>query len=441
VTSQRMRSADAAWLHMDRPANLMVINSLEWFDTVPDWDAVRLAILERIVGRFERFRQVPESGLLTGARWAVDPSYEPAAHFHRHTLPAPGDRRALSALAGDLATAPLDHRRPLWEVHEIEGYGSGAALLIRVHHAVADGMSLARVMLSASDEAAEPGPGFGEAAHHGSPRASVLSRGLGAALHPRMTAARGLVDAGALAKLLLPGSEASSALQGTGHIVHRVAWSDPVALWRVRNTARAYDVTINDVLIAALSGALRRQLLRAGRDPERLHALIPFNLRPLDEPLSPELGNRFGLVLADLPVELGHPVERVWEAARCMQAIKHSDEGAISFAVLEALGRAPTSVETRMVDHVSQKASMVLTNVPGPRRPLSLAGTPIAGALAWAPCAGTLRMSVSLFSYGGQVTVGFLTDAGVVDDPQPLADAFRAELLDLARRARRLQRP
>src|SRR3954454_4431138 len=330
VTSQRMRSADAAWLHMDRPANLMVINSLEWFDTVPDWDAVRLAILERIVGRFERFRQVPESGLLTGARWAVDPSYEPAAHFHRHTLPAPGDWRALSALAGDLATAPLDHRRPLWEVHEIEGYGSGAALLIRVHHAVADGMSLARVMLSASDEAAEPGPGFGEAAHHGSPRASVLSRGLGAALHPRMTAARGLVDAGALAKLLLPGSEASSALQGSGHIVPRVAWSDPVALWRVRNTARAYDVTINDVLIAALSGALRRQLLRAGRDPERLHALIPFNLRPLDEPLSPELGNRFGLVLADLPVELGHPVERVWEAARCMQAIKHSDEGAIS---------------------------------------------------------------------------------------------------------------
>ena len=438
MTSQRMRSADAAWLHMDRPANLMVINSLEWFDTVPDWEAVRAAILERIVARFDRFRQVPASGLLTGARWADVPYFEPAAHFHRHTLPAPGDRAALSALAGDLATAPLDHGRPLWEVHEIEGYGSGAALLIRIHHAVADGISLARVMLSASD-ADEPGPGFGEA-HHGSALGSVVSGGLGAALHPRRTAARGLVDAGALAKLLLPGSEASGALQGTGHIVHRVGWSDRVALWRVRKAARAFDVTINDVLIAALSGALRRHLLREGIEPERLHALVPFNLRPLDEPLPRELGNRFGLVLADLPVELGHPVERLWEAARCMEAIKHSDEGAISFAVLEALGRTPTSVEARMVDYVSQKASMVLTNVPGPRRLVSLAGTPVAGALAWAPCSGTLRMSVSLFSYGGQVVVGFLTDAGVVDDPQPLADDFRAELLELARRAQRLQR-
>src|SRR5204863_6954260 len=133
----------------------------------------------------------------------------------------------------------------------------------------------------------------------------------------------------------------------------------PVMLWRVRRTAHAYRVTVNDVLMAALAGALRRHLLAAGAEPRRLHALVPFNLRPLDEPLPPDLGNRFGLVLADLPVELAHPVERVWEAARCMQTIKHSDEGAISFAVLEALGRAPTSVETRMVDHVSQKASMV----------------------------------------------------------------------------------
>jgi WS/DGAT/MGAT family acyltransferase len=435
-----MRSADAAWLRMDRPANLMVINSLEWFDSVPDWDGVRAAFLDRIVARFDRFRQVPESGLLTGARWSDATQFEPAAHFHRHALPAPADRQALRALVGDLATAPLDHRRPLWEVHEIEGYETGAALLIRTHHAVADGISLARVMLSASDEQAEPGPGFGDEAHHGSLLGTLLGGGVETVLHPRRATARGLVDAGALAKLLLPGSEASPVLQGRGHIVHRVAWSNPVALWRVRNTARAYRVTINDVLVGALSGALRRHLLRAGIEPERLHALVPFNLRPLDEPLPPDLGNRFGLVLADLPVELSHPVERVWESARCMDAIKHSDEGAISYAVLEALGHGPATVEARMVDYVSQKASMVLTNVPGPRRPVSLAGTPISGALAWAPCSGTLRMSVSLFSYGGQVTVGFLTDAGVIDDPQPLADAFRAELLDLARRARRLAR-
>ena len=84
------------------------------------------------------------------------------------------------------------------------------------------------------------------------------------------------------------------------------------------------------------------------------------------------------------------------------------------------------------------KASMVVTNVIGPARPISLAGTAVAGALVWAPCSGDMRMTVSLFSYGGKVSVGFLTDAGIVADPQPLADAFHAELLALAHRARRM---
>ena len=301
---------------------------------------------------------------------------------------------------------------------------------------MADGIALARVMLSAADEG-EPGTGFGED-NHGSPLGAAVAGTAAAVRHPRRAAARGYADAAALAKLLLPGGEASQALHGAPHVVHRVAWSQPVTLWRVRHTARAYRVTVNDVLMAALAGALRRHLLARGAEPERLHALVPFNLRPLDQPLPPGLGNRFGLVLADLPVELEHPVERLWAAANRMDAIKHSDEGALSYGILGALGRGPVALETRMVDYVSEKASMVVTNVPGPRRPVSLAGSRIAGALAWAPCSGTLRMSVSLFSYGGRVTVGFLTDAGVIDDPQPLADAFRAELLGLARAARDL---
>ena len=78
---------------------------------------------------------------------------------------------------------------------------------------------------------------------------------------------------------------------------------------------------------------------------------------------------------------------------------------------------------------------MVLTNVPGPRHPLSIAGTPLRGVLVWAPCSGSVGMSVSVFSYAGKVTVGFLTDAGLVPDPQALADAFRTHVLALARTA------
>ena len=92
-------------------------------------------------------------------------------------------------------------------------------------------------------------------------------------------------------------------------------------------------------------------------------------------------------------------------------------------------------VEQRLIDFFSAKGSMVLTNVPGPRKQLSLAGTVLGGVLVWAPCSGSVGMSVSVFSYAGKVTVGFLTDAGLVPDPQELADGFRQDLLALARPA------
>ena len=118
-----------------------------------------------------------------------------------------------------------------------------------------------------------------------------------------------------------------------------------------------------------------------------------------------------------------------------MDAIKDSHEGAFAYGILGLMGRTPVQLEARLIDFFTAKGSMVLTNVPGPRRRLSLAGTPLAGVLVWAPCSGSVGMSVSVFSYAGKVTVGFLTDAGLVPDPQALADAFRDELLALARAA------
>jgi hypothetical protein len=99
------------------------------------------------------------------------------------------------------------------------------------------------------------------------------------------------------------------------------------------------------------------------------------------------------------------------------------------------MGLTPPVVEARLIDYFSAKGSMVLTNVPGPRARLSVAGAPLAGVLVWAPCSGSIGMSVSIFSYAGKVTVGFLTDAGLVENPGALAAATRAEALALARYA------
>jgi WS/DGAT/MGAT family acyltransferase len=422
-----MSSADAAWLHMDRPTNLMIINSVLWFDEPVEWDAYKTVVRERLVERFDRFRQRPVEGI-TGPHWE-DAEVDLDLHFHHVALPAPGDRRALEAFVSDRAATPLDRSRPLWDVYLIDGYGEGAAVLTRMHHCIADGIALARVMLTLTD-GAPSSDGLFAATHGGSALQGAAHLVGDIVRHPRRSLAGAIDDAQTVAKLLFPSFDPASAIKGEQHVAHRVAWSDPVDLWRVKRAARSLGTTVNDVLVSAVAGALRERDL-----PDDVHALVPFNLRPLDEPLPSDLGNRFGLVVLGLPVGIEDPVERTLEVQRRMDAIKHGHEGAISYGILGLMGHTPAPVEGLLIDYFSAKGSMVLTNVPGPRRRLSVAGTPLAGVLVWAPCSGSIGMSVSIFSYAGKVTVGFLTDAGLVPDPGSLADATRAGILSLARYA------
>jgi WS/DGAT/MGAT family acyltransferase len=420
-----MSSADAAWLHMDRPTNLMVINSVLWFDDPVDWDAYRELVRERLVERFDRFRQRPVEGI-AGPHWE-DVEIDLDLHFHHVALPSPGDRQALEEFVSDRAATPLDRSRPLWDVYLIDGYGDGAAVLTRMHHCIADGIALARVMLTLTEDAELNDVLFGES--RGSSRVrAVADLAGGVVRHPRRTVSGAIGDAFTAAKLLFPNFDPSSPIKGEQHAAHRVAWCHPVDLRRVKQAARKLDATVNDVLVSSVAGALRRPGM-----PDEVHALVPFNLRALDEPLPRGLGNRFGLVVLGLPVGIEDPVERTLEVKRRMDAIKHGHEGAISYGILELMGHTPAAVEGRLIDYFSAKGSMVLTNVPGPRRPLSVAGTRLAGVLVWAPCSGSIAMSVSIFSYAGKVTVGFLTDAGLIPDPGSLADATRAEILSLAR--------
>jgi WS/DGAT/MGAT family acyltransferase len=422
-----MSSADAAWLHMDRPTNLMVINSVLWFDEPVDWNAYKEIVRERLVERFDRFRQRPVEGI-TGPHWE-DVELDLDLHLHHVALPSPGDRRALQEFVSDRVATPLDRSRPLWDVYLIDGFGEGAAVLTRMHHCIADGIALARVMLTLTEDAELSDVLFGES--RGSSRVRAVAELAGSVVrHPRRAVGGAIGDAFTAAKLLFPSFDPSSPIKGEQHAAHRVAWCHPVDLRRVKRAAHALDATVNDVLVSAVAGALR------GPDmPDEVHALVPFNLRALDEPLPPGLGNRFGLVVLALPVGIEDPVERTLEVKRRMDAIKHGHEGAISYGILELMGHTPATVEGRLIDYFSAKGSMVLTNVPGPRRPLSVAGTRLAGVLVWAPCSGSIGMSVSIFSYAGRVTVGFLTDAGLVPDPGSLADATRAEILGLARYA------
>jgi hypothetical protein len=160
--------------------------------------------------------------------------------------------------------------------------------------------------------------------------------------------------------------------------------------------------------------------------------MVPFNLRPPDQPLPLQLGNRFGLVLLGLPLKVDDAGARLRAVHERMTAIKHSREGAMSYGILGAMGAVPAPVESRVIDFFSAKASLVLTNVPGPAEPVRVAGARVGGVLVWAPCAGAVSMSVSIFSYAGDVSIGFLVDAGLVPDPDALVQRVGDELDALA---------
>ena len=178
------------------------------------------------------------------------------------------------------------------------------------------------------------------------------------------------------------------------------------------------------MLIAAVTGALRTELQRHGEVPDDIHIMVPFNLRSLDEALPRDLGNDFALILLALPVGSENRALRLHEVKKRMDAIKHSHEGPISYGILSAIGATPPAVEDVLIGFFTQKASAVVTNVPGPHEQVYFAGTPVQGVLVWAPCSGSIGMTVSIFSYMGEVTVGFMADTGLVSDPRPLVDAL-----------------
>jgi WS/DGAT/MGAT family acyltransferase len=440
-----MPRIDAAWLHMDRSTNLMVINSL-WLFSEPVDEFRLVEIIEaRLLRHYPRFRQCAVEGRLGlgAAHWQDDPKFDLQRHVHRRGLAAPGDEAALRALVGDLMAAPLDRAKPLWDVYLIDGPGAGCALLIRMHHCIADGISLARVMLSLTDgtpggdELPVDGAGAGGVVAATSAVALALAHeGLETILHPRHLvelAGGAQRELAAAARLIFMSRDADTSLRGELGSTRKVAWTPPFALAQIKQIANAQGATVNDVLLAAVSGALRSYLLRRDEEAPRLRAIVPFNLRPADRPIPRELGNHFGLVFLELPVDIGDRRRRLRAVKAGMDKIKRSPDGPLTFAVMAAIGATPAAVESRAIDVFSAKGTAVITNVPGPRQPIHLAGVHVRAVLVWAPASGDVGMSVSILSYQGEVTIGLMVDAHVMADPEVIVGHLEREVAALAR--------
>jgi WS/DGAT/MGAT family acyltransferase len=473
-----MSSIDSFWLSMDEPTNLMVITGLMAFSEMLDYDAVCSLLKERLLC-YNRFRQkvVWPTSTLGRPFWDEDTTFDIQNHVVRVALPTPRDQATLQRMISDLSIVPLDRSKPLWRAHIIENYGAGCVLFFRIHHAIADGIALIRLLLSMAD--VEPNASFqrgAESAQAGkagrirkkgtlAPVTGPLGLFMRAARTTLKTAAGttgavydevmktvahpphlarllnlygriGLESSTVLAKLALMPSDSKTSLKGKLGSQKSVCWSPTIPLDSVKEIGLYFRCTINDVLMAAVAGALRDYLSGRGDDLEdaELRVAIPVNVRT-DSP-EIELGNQFSLVLLSLPVNLDDPVRRLRETRKRMRTLKESADAFVGFQMMKVMGIPPASITKRGADFFSSKFTGVLSNVPGPRQHLYFTDRKIENMMFWVPRSGEVALGVSIISYAGYVTLGIATDRRVAPDPEKITEFFAREFDELLRLAR-----
>jgi len=456
LPGEPMSNVDAAWLHMEDRTNLMLITGVLSFYEKLEFAKLKELIEDRLLG-YDRFRQVAVEPAVpfAGPRWVEDRYFNLKAHLQKVALPDPGGQDELQEMVSGLMSTPLDPSKPLWQFQYIENYRGGSALVARIHHCIADGIALVRVLLGMTDDSPKGSPKTRRSRRNRKPLGGGywLPEVVNETLYSVRRATGRMVeetidtvsDPGRLAGLAGEGAKATEVLgrlalmpgdpptiyKGRLGTAKRCAWSSILALDEVKAYSKEVGATINDVLLAGVAGGLRRYLLSRGEEvPDNLdlRAIVPVNLRPDDA--VEELGNRFGLVFLALPVGIEDRLDRLYELKARMDAIKGSTEAVVTYAVLNALGTASAAVECQAVRFFGSKATAVMTNVPGPRQELYLAGKALRSMMFWVPQSAHLGLGVSVLSYAGQVRLGVVSDVGLVPDPQGIIEAFQDEMTE-----------
>jgi WS/DGAT/MGAT family acyltransferase len=456
VRRERMSGVDTAWLRMDMPTNLMVIVGVLMFEGRLDLRQVRRTLERRFLA-WPRFRQKAVQDA-TGAWWEDDADFAIDSHVHRVALPGKAGKRELQAFVSDLASTPLDYSKPLWQYHVVDNFDGGSALVMRIHHCYADGIALVQVMLSMTEKSARaslalPAAHFDAGSANGTDFWEQVLRPVTGALENASRVGRSLLDqgreiaanpsvaqealeevtrkgmdlAGELARLALMGADSPTRFKGRLGVRKRVAWATPLPLDEVKVMGKALGCSINDVLLSMATGALRAYLVAKGEPVDGLciRAVVPVNLRADGQVR--ELGNRFGLVFLDLPVGIEDPLERLRRVRSQMHALKDSWQPLIVLGLLQVVGHGPKVLQEQVTALLSQNASTVMTNVPGPQHPIWFAGRRVTELDFWVPQSGGIGLGVSILSYDGHIQFGLIADAGLVPDPDRIVGRFQGE--------------
>ncbi|MCO5329901.1 MAG: wax ester/triacylglycerol synthase family O-acyltransferase [Ilumatobacteraceae bacterium] len=462
----RMSPLDAAFLHIEDDVNHMHIASCAIFEgPAPAYDDL-VDLFRGKLPLVPRYRQkvhfVP--GAVGRPVWADDPHFRLDYHIRHTALPPPGTRADLHRLMGRLMSQQLDRHRPLWETWVVEGLDDGTwALISKVHHCMVDGISgtdLMAVVLDTTPEGSPPVADDWRPADEPTPTALVVDAVADALVSPAELgrwARRGLRAPKRIA------AEMAATVQGMGALGRRLAPNVPLSIegtigphrrWACACTTLA-DVkrvraglggTVNDVVLAAITKGFRDLLVHRGElvGPDAagtaIRTLVPVSVRTSGDHT---YNNQVSAMIAELPVGIEDPAERLQAIRAQMQDLKDSHQAVAGNVLAELAGFAPPvllSVGLRTAVTVMRRApqrsvNTVTTNVPGPQIPLYACGREMLHYYPFVPLSQGVRTGVAILSYNGEVAFGVTGDWDTVPDVHVLAEGISSGMDELLARA------
>jgi WS/DGAT/MGAT family acyltransferase len=434
----------------------MHIGGVLVFDPLPGGGTPTLARvrrhLERRLDELPRYRQRLSSrttGGLHWPSWVPDERFDIAAHVTRAALPKPGGERELLAWAADFWSHRLDRGRPLWRVVLLQGLAGGRwALVTKTHHCLVDGVGsvdAGSVLLDDEPQPprrrpAPPSPPDVEPHRPGAIRrlAALPLAATEAAVdlvrHPRR-AAEGLDSARALVELLVR-DELVAAPKTSLNVPlseHRRIAVTEVSLEELKAIKRALGGTVNDVVLAVVTGALREWLHGRGIRTEglELRALVPVSIRAEDE--RGNLGNRIAAMRGPLPVYVEDPVRRLRVVSEEMEGLKRSKQALGAEVIARFNDFAPPTLlaQASRVNFSTRLFNLIVTNVPGPQLPLYVLGRELQEVFPVAFLPQNHAMAVAIMSYNGRIGFGLLADYDSMDDIDVIATGIEESLAEL----------
>jgi diacylglycerol O-acyltransferase len=412
---------DAARWHMATPTNPMVIGALLLFEERLTLEALDRIVVDKIIPH-RRFRQhVVESTHPFGRpHWRDDPAFDLRAHVQALNPSPAVDVAGLITLAGERMNTPLPRDRSPWRLELVDLTPTGTALLVRIHHCIADGQALVTLLQELADELPGAGPRAEKAAHPPAP----------AAMPERGSFFRRL---GGLFRFLSLSGDPLGLLHRplSGH--KTFAWSAAIPLTEIKAIARAGGHRVVDVLLAGVAGALDRYQRAHGQAPRSLRALLP-----VAAPASASthgLGNHFASVFVRLPIANADPGARLETIAHEVAALRKGAALRMALGLVRLAGAIAPAIEHWAVRWWSQRASLVVSSLAGPTEPLRVAGQALRSVVVWAPAPASVGLSLTFFGYAGDLHLGVLADDAVIGRPEELVTAFQAALDDVRRAA------